>query len=382
MKSNNVYYVLIVTGMLMSSCLNSKEIVVPESDTDSYRSKVFSFENIPEGPLKKHSERSTHFETIENYSEKVADIYNKLQNDSYTKDIPHLLDYACNELLLAIYHELGNVSVRDSIVMSKTVLMDNCTPVENSGGLAKSAATVNPPTEVSNRQYPYKMIGKSWRNWDIGVYRSTGGETFFHKKRSIWGTTKWWGLDAERIGVRSYFFSCPSSSYGTVLGNTCFHTYSNSDWDKYDDAVQTQHWAAGGVISFSLNGWLPTGLKYLPELPYYSLYKTDSYYTNGGREIVHLDSRYIDWTNKFLDETVNIFFADLYAEDFIDWVNRGSIPRIPAIEGYTDSYWLADAVLSMHSVRHGSRQFTAISSSGLKEHISVKNISSFDFVSW
>src|SRR5690606_21342390 len=63
-------------------------------------------------------------------------------------------------------------------------------------------------SEVTDRQYPYKLIGRSWSGYDLWAYKSTGGETQFEKRRSRFGITSWYDTDASRIGVRIYLFDC------------------------------------------------------------------------------------------------------------------------------------------------------------------------------
>jgi hypothetical protein len=230
---------------------------VNEPETERFHEKSFSWETqasaIP--ALAKTAARVTHFETPEAFGEAIRNLDAALQIRAFSDSLWKPIDFACDELDLAIWNTYGTVHLADTVVFNEAILKSRCSDIggtETSLGnasadpLGKSAATY-PSTESEHRVYPYKMIGRSWDNFDLVVYKSTGGETQFKKHREKLFTTAWWDTDATRIGVRIYLMNCGVA--GTQ--RTCYSVGTHSDWYKNDDYVSKRDFSAGVQVNFT-----------------------------------------------------------------------------------------------------------------------------------
>jgi hypothetical protein len=301
------------------------------------------------------------------------------------------LDYGCDLVQLALFQEHGTLRVAGIDVVGVDALRRSCRPLQSDEPTVEKPArrteAQDPPpvgswpaSEVDDRQYPYKMIGRSWHNFDIGVYKSTGAETQFQKrrKRGWWDVTAWWGLDADRIGIRTYYFDCPSLPEGHPMQRVCFGAPgrpSSSDWQAHDDYVGERDMAVGGGISFNLQGWLPAGLKGVwngtfdvTVVPGYDPYERVATYTQ------------IPDVPKILLGVGQLY--GMNRQDVANWFANSWIPYVPALN-QGPSVSISNAAMGMHSVNHGSMRFRAISSSGLGGRtFLITSANLYDFVQW
>jgi hypothetical protein len=217
-----------------------------ETDDDRYHEKSFSWENISANEvLSKTAARQTRFQTAEELGRAVVALEAELRRSKASDSLWKPVDYACDELVLAIWNRYGTVRLKDSVVLDEESLKAGCryigenTAMKDKAPAGKSAA-IFPTAVVTDRQYPYKMIGESWDDFNAIVYKSTGAGTQFKKERKIWGVTGWYDLDANRIGVRIYLIDCP-----VMWPQRCTVGKSQSDWYKDDDYVSKRDFAAG-----------------------------------------------------------------------------------------------------------------------------------------
>lgn len=326
--------------------------------------------------------KRTAFASEAEYRQELDRIRSELDGKTFTGSLPRPDNAICDEVALAIAERLGEVSVAGTVLFDARQLRAACAPTGEQ--IVQIAAGAPPDRTVWATQRPWRMVGHSWFNNNYGVYRSTGGETMFEKRREKFFKTAWWGLDADRVGVRIYLFNCPSVPVGHPFASTCFSDggRSYSDWDSGDDYVSVRDWAMGIKASFNFNGFLPTGLKTVPQLPYIRIVPSNAnqdwygYYTSGGRPITNVPAdalrpELFGWQINFEGIGTN----------FIDFVNNSEIPWIPVIQGNANAVGIAEGVLTMHSVKHGSMEFRAISSAGLRSNL-VHSWTSFDYVSW
>jgi hypothetical protein len=232
----------------------------PSSDSpevageDLFHEKSFSWDAPTTAPgLTKVSARSTDFATTEAYVEAVRGLVPKLGDPTFTDAIWKPLDHACDELDLALWNVYGTIRVGDSTVFDEDMLRERCRPLghdTSEGSLEKAA--VNPSSEEEDRQYPYKMIGRSWSNANRIVYYSSGGETQFKKHREKLWTMAWWDTDASKIGVRAYYYDCGMVKRAGVWTRACVGRESRSDSDNNDDYVSERHITAGLSIDIQV----------------------------------------------------------------------------------------------------------------------------------
>lgn len=230
---------------------------------DRYHEKSFSWTET-DGPLAKGSAlaalaaRHTRFSSAEEMRAALQSLNERLDDKVFTDSLWKPLDYVCDELDLAAWNTYGTIWLGDSVVFDETRLRERCDAMipdtlSPSSALGKFTAT-NPPSTVNDRQYPYKMIGHSWSDEDRYVYRTSGAETQFVKHRTKFFTTAWWGTDASRIGIRTYYFKCGSRLSDNTIGErACVQITSGSDWDANDDYVSDRFINTIADIVFTLS---------------------------------------------------------------------------------------------------------------------------------
>lgn len=231
-----------------------------DPDEGRYHEKSFSWTEAS-GPLAKGSaltaitSKETRFSSAEEMVAAVQAIEAHLKDKEFTDSLWKPVDYACDELDLAVWNMYGKVTVGDSLVFDEEILRSRCRLSEeiaaqytapiDSQPLAKSTGWKWwSESEVTDRQYPYKMIGRSWSGFDLWAYQSTGGETQFEKRRSRFGITAWYDTDASRIGVRIYLFDCGTEYSQRV----CYFGKSSNSWYKDDDYVSKRDFSVGQII--------------------------------------------------------------------------------------------------------------------------------------
>lgn|GEM_PF-3118099 len=254
-----------ITGLLLltlTACNNTDNLTTSavDSDEERFHEKSFSWAEAS-GPLAKSSAvkalagKTTTFASGEELKAAVEALVAQLDDKDFTDSLWKPVDYACDELDLALWNTYGTIRVADSVVFDENIMRGRCRNSEEIGMIDSSAfSSVDAlgksskwkwwnESEVVDRQFPYKMIGRSWDNFDLWAYKSTGGETQFEKRRSRFGITSWWDTDASRIGVRIYLYDC-----GNVgLQKICyFRTHWNS-WYKNDDYVSKRDFAVGEI---------------------------------------------------------------------------------------------------------------------------------------
>jgi hypothetical protein len=217
-----------------------------DPDEGRYHEKSFSWSESS-GGLPKASAlagiagKQTTFASQDELVEAVKALDEKLKDHDFTDSLWKPVDYACDELDLAVWNEYGTVRLGDSVVFDEGILKSRCRLSE---GIEEASATENASLgkinagtiggrEAAERLYPYKMIGRSWDDYNTLGFPNTGGETQFEKHRSRFGISAWYDTDATRIGVRIYLFDC-----GKVLAQQyCYYIRKKSDWFKNDDYV-------------------------------------------------------------------------------------------------------------------------------------------------
>ena len=229
------------------------------ADEDRYHEKSFSWD--AKSPLLKGSAiaainaKETRFSSTGDLTQAIQKLEEKLDDQDFTDSLWKPVDYSCDELELALWNTYGTLLVGDSVLFDEDVLKSHCALTETAGedrietvgldsSLGKKAGWVWwSQSEVSDRQYPYKMIGRSWNNFNLAVYKSTGGETQFEKNRSKFGVTAWYDTDATRIGVRIYLFDCGND----VTGRFCSYNKAKANANSNDDYASERDIATGEI---------------------------------------------------------------------------------------------------------------------------------------
>jgi hypothetical protein len=225
---------------LLTACNSQPQAVDPEdSDEDHYHEKSFSWDDgSSKEVLAKTTSLQTRFNSTEEMEQAVIALDADLKRPGASDSLWKPIDYACDELLLALWNKYGTIRIGDSTVLNEPLLKSNCRYIGEDPALmklSKSSETVY-PREAIDRQYPYKMIGNSWDNFNAVVYKSTGGETQFKKDRKKLGISGWYDTDATRIGVRIYVVDCPVSRASFCAIRTSPHnSNSNTDYASYRD---------------------------------------------------------------------------------------------------------------------------------------------------
>lgn len=206
---------------------------------DHFHEKSFSWDNpagkiAASGGIAKTAVAQTRFGTQTELEQAALDMEKTLATPGYSDSLWKPIDYACDELTLGLWNKYGTISIGDSVVLDESSLKASCKYVGEEAGLAKSAMA-SYPDEAIDRQYPYKMIGTSWHNFNLILYKSTGGDTQFKKDRKKFGVTGWYDTDASRIGVRIYMIDCPSNG-----PRNCIIRGSSSSWNRDDDYVSNR----------------------------------------------------------------------------------------------------------------------------------------------
>lgn len=232
-------------------------------EEDRYHEKSFSWSETT-GPLAKGnalaavSARQTRFADAEEMIAALQDLEERLGDKAFTDSLWKPVDYVCDELDLAAWNTYGTISLGDSVVFDEAALRGRCADLTHdtlstSPALGKRTAT-NPPANIDDRQYPYKMVGHSWSNENRLAYRTSGAETQFLKHRQKFFTTAWWGTDASRIGIRTYYFKCGSRLSDNTKGErACVQVTSGSDWDANDDYVSDRFINPLGDVTFMIS---------------------------------------------------------------------------------------------------------------------------------
>lgn len=184
-----------------------------DPDAGRYHENSFLWTDAP-GPLAKPSavaelsEKATDFPDGDAFVAALEELERKLEEPGFARSLWKPLDHACDELDLALWNTYGTVRVDGTTVLDESILRSRCSYVgDDAEALAKPGFWWS-EHEVTDRQYPYKMIGKSWQDFNLLYYKSTGGSTQFKKHREKLWVTAWWDTDASKIGVRSIFFIC------------------------------------------------------------------------------------------------------------------------------------------------------------------------------
>jgi hypothetical protein len=220
-------------------------------DEDHSHEKSFSW-NTPARAhaLARTAALRTRFETEEALASAIQDLDEQLKSPAFSDNLWKPIDHACDELALAAWNTYGTLSLGDSIVFDEQTLKADCRYIGGDSGTAPAglakAADDFTGAVVDDRQFPYKMIGESWDDFNIGVYKSTGGETQFKKRRERYGVMGWYDTDASRIGVRIYLLNCSTSG-----PKTCYVSHSQKDWYSNDDYVSKRDYGVGLKVKFT-----------------------------------------------------------------------------------------------------------------------------------
>lgn len=238
---------------------------------DRFHEKSFSWDDPGSTPaLAKTAARVTRFSGREELASALRGLDAALRDPAFVDSLWKPLDHACDGLTLALWNMYGTILLGDSVVLDEAILKSRCMDLRvgeaGAGGeagrgggsagdetLGKSAGTsaVHPDEEVVDRVYPYKMIGRSWNNYDLVVYKSTGAETQFKKYRTKLLTTAWWDTEASRIGVRAYLLNCGTTGTGTQARRTCTSGGLRTATARDDDFVSHRDFSAGMNVTFT-----------------------------------------------------------------------------------------------------------------------------------
>lgn len=254
---------------------------------DRFHEKSFSWDDPAATPaLARTAARVTRFTTSAELADAVRSLDASLRDPGFADSLWKPVDHACDELSLALWNAYGTIQLGDVVVLDEAILRSRCLDLraapgnpgdggdaQGSGGqgagdaaLGKSAgvSAVHPEAEVVERVYPYKMIGRSWDNYDLVVYKSTGAETQFKKHRTRLMTTAWWDTEASRIGVRAYLLNCGTTGAGAQARRTCTLGGLRTETGRNDDHVSQRDFSAGVNVTFSFPKTIslsPTKLK-------------------------------------------------------------------------------------------------------------------------
>jgi hypothetical protein len=256
-------FAILMSGVLAACNSEQSQGVgaAPTLDEDRYHEKNFSWDAgrnslAKQSAVASVSARQTRFQTAEALTGAIRQLEEGLEDADFTDSLWKPLDYSCDELDLALWNAYGTVLLGDSVVFDEGMLKARCRLTESAGESAGSDSLLGKgawkwwsETEVSDRQYPYKMIGRSWDDFNLSVYKSTGGETQFEKQRSRLGVTAWYDTDATRIGVRIYLFDCGRD----VTGTLCSYNQSKTNWYANDDYTSERE-AVTGAVRISKEG--------------------------------------------------------------------------------------------------------------------------------
>lgn len=398
MKKKHLFLLGILTSSLVA-CNDVDQAVntVEETDPDTYHENVFSWDNPKSNSLgfAARSAGSKITEVSNAEADSISRITEKkLESRTYSKSLWKPVDYACDELALALWNEYGTIVVDGKTVLDESILKSSCKNISEEQPevdlvAGRVAAGSNPPSEAVDRKYPYKMIGNSWKNFNIGVYKSTGGETQFKKERKRFWVTGWYDTDATRIGVRIYLFDCQSSGQGRA----CVLNRSTSDWYANDDYVSKRDFAVGASVSGTLNGlyphisWTTVG-DYLnrvapfpldPATVQNQINKANSVTTQAVNYLPGKGGRLGDWVIDLVyglgsvGSGLNSYYSSFYSALGLNT----AVPNIGTV-----NLRVADGVMSMHSVDHAGMKFRAISSAGLGDWNSFNQYKTLDYVTW
>lgn len=235
---------------------------------DRFHEKSFSWDDPGATPaLMKTAARITRFSGREELATALRGVDAALRESAFGDSLWKPLDHACDGLTLGLWNMYGTILLGDSVVLDEAILKSRCRDLRvgetdegsESGGSARDEAfgkpaalsAVHPDEEISDRVYPYKMIGRSWNNYDLVVYKSTGAETQFKKHRTKLLTTAWWDTEASRIGVRAYLLNCGTTGTGTQTRRTCTLGGLRTATARDDDFVSHRDFSAGMNVTFT-----------------------------------------------------------------------------------------------------------------------------------
>jgi hypothetical protein len=341
-------------------------------DTDKFHEKSFSWDtasHVTTIAARAANAPAYNF-TIAQLDSIVSATNKKLSNSSYTKSLWKPVDYSCDELEIALWNEFNTITVDGRILLNDSTVKSHCSYTGDEKitiASRSSAAGVNPPSEAIDRKYPYKMIGRSWNTFDVGVYKSTGAETQFEKRRTSWGVTAWYDTDASRIGVRIYLFDCT----GAGTKRACILRRSTSDWYANDDYVSKREFAVGGSVSGTLNGiypeigWVPVANKISPMI----------------RDPAEIQSAIDRAAAATSDRILIRGIANELSEAYSHFYTSLGLNTLTPDLGFV-ALNVSDGVMALHSADHAGMKFRAISSSGLGATASYNSYRTLDYVAW
>jgi hypothetical protein len=317
----------------------------------------------------------------------VAAIEDSLQSSSFRKKVPVPLDYSCKINLSAMFWLYGTLVVENDTIVSTKIMKEQCVSLmsDSTVSLSRIASSAlkwpssNVTISVNNK---YKMVGESWNQFGGVGYASSGGKTTFHKYREkYWFLGKrWYELDADRISIRVYYFDClkfSASSTGNGVVDDFTHSVSNSctqwgpqasssDVERNSGYTEEKVFAVDvGVSGTVNNSWSPVANSKTNLFDYIAG-------ITGMKWINKIDDDYSSKINKIIPSLPPVF-RDGAAElsGMAHWFKSnisGQAARVsvPVKLGYVKNK-VPSAVISLHSVNHGSMRFRAMSSSGLNE---------------
>ena len=311
-------------------------------------------------------------------------IEHRLVDSLFIDSIPYPLNYSCKINLLALYWKFGTIVVGSDTVLSQQSLEENCVYVGDdsveSKGLQKVAVTASgwPSSSVTIKNGDYKMIGESWNNFGGYGYASTGGMTSFHKYREKYWPfgSYWYEVDADRISIRSYYFECSKisdvvkdpnlGSFVTALINSCAQfgpQGSSSDLEWKSAYTEEKSFAFNFSISGSFNEstWDPrVNSNFFDALAASTNKSWISKIDDDNAMTIKRVTKNIP--SQYQASTVQLAGLATWFHDNI--ADRINYIQMPVRFGYVQ-HQIPNAVVSMHSVDHGTMKFRAMTSSGL-----------------
>jgi hypothetical protein len=347
-----------------------------DPDASKYHENSFSFDSTVGGTVAARTLSSKTTFTRKQLDSTVKVLATKLQQDrAWANSLSKPVDYVCDELLLALFNQYGNVWIGDSLVLSQDLLKKMCKYTGENAVKAAPRSAISAAggwslsSQADDRQYPYKMIGTSWANFDALVYKSTGGETDFQKYRRKYLTSAWWGLDADHIGVRIYLFNKVP-----VLNNPAIFILQRSTSDFYSgsSSVSKREFAVGITIGGTFGGSLSSvDVTKRLDLPNPTL--VNAQFSN---VVNKSGSGWVSQAANFVADNI----ADIYPAIFAIAQSLG----YPNLSAMPADATVCAGVVSLHSVDHGSMKFRSVSGAGLSGNINIitNGFSTLDFLTW
>lgn len=248
-----------MTALLCACDLGThdSETALSSAGEDRFHEKSFSWTERDATPaLEKTAARRTRFTNPEALGEAIRALDDSLHHRTFSDSLWKPVDHACDELDLALWNIYGTVMLGDSVVFNEAILKERCTEISSDHTFAKAGAAkaTYPASESEHRLYPYKMIGRSWDNFNLVVYKSTGSETQFKKHREKLFVTAWWDTDATRIGVRTYLLNCGAGVTGGGATRTCISGGLRTTSSRNEDYVAQRDFSAGLAVTYTFPG--------------------------------------------------------------------------------------------------------------------------------